>query len=437
MGSGSIVMLLTLASGWWFMQRHVLRPIANLAQASERLATGDLATRTTIDGDDELALLGRSFNHMAENLDQSLQTEKKKERFLQSLIDAIPDGIRVIGPDFRVIMANTAFCRMHGRQQEEVRGQPCYTASHARIDPCPETLEVCPLQQVRQCNRSVKTVARHTRADGSPIDVEVFASPLTMVQGDQELACIVESVRDLQHDIRYSQELKLSEVGRLATGVAHEIHNPLAAIRIALQASLRALKQGAPSFEEVSNYLKLVDGEIDHCVEVTERLLKLGGGSGRPQLVHLNSAVRDMLSLTRWEAIEKGVQIDERLDVSDPRVLATESDMRIVVLNLVQNALHAMPEGGILTVSTTCRDGKVELEVADTGVGIPLEDRSRIFMPFFSRRADGVQGTGLGLSICKSAVEASGGCISVVSAVGSGSRFTVTLPDAGVTRQSA
>lgn len=436
-GLGGIVTLLTLASGWWFMQRHVLTPVADLARASERLASGDLAARTAITGKDELALLGRSFNQMAEHLQQTVENEKNKERFLQSLIDAIPDGIRVIAPDHRVLMANEAFCRMHGKDMEQVRLQPCYVASHARTEPCPSTLQICPLQQLATSGHSVKTVARHICADGTPLDVETFASPLTIYEGGKKLACIVESVRDLDQDIRYSQEMKLSEVGRLATGVAHEIYNPLASIRIALQGSLRALQNGTPNLNEVHNYLQLVDGEIDHCVDVTERLLKLGSGFSRPQLVVLNTIVRDTLSLIRWEAAQKGVEIVEQLDASEPRVIISESDMRIVVLNLTQNALHAMPEGGKLTVSTVCRNGMIELTVTDTGVGIALEDRNRIFMPFFSRRADGVQGTGLGLSICKNVVEGIGGSISVQSEVGHGSQFKVTMPDANSVGKTA
>lgn len=101
----------------------------------------------------------------------------------------------------------------------------------------------------------------------------------------------------------------------------------------------------------------------------------------------------------------------------------------MVVLNLVQNAFHAMGAGGRLTLTTERADGRILLSVEDTGVGIADNDRRRIFDPFFSRRADGVRGTGLGLAISRASVERDGGTIGVSSELGKGSIFTVSYPD--------
>jgi signal transduction histidine kinase len=112
------------------------------------------------------------------------------------------------------------------------------------------------------------------------------------------------------------------------------------------------------------------------------------------------------------------------------RILATDSDLRMVALNLAQNACHAMPRGGALTVRCTRDQNHVRVVFEDTGVGIDPRDQLRIFEPFFSRRADGVRGTGLGLSITKSIVENHRGTISVSSEPGQGSRIAVAFPDA-------
>jgi signal transduction histidine kinase len=111
-------------------------------------------------------------------------------------------------------------------------------------------------------------------------------------------------------------------------------------------------------------------------------------------------------------------------------VLASDSELRMVVLNLVQNALHAMPDGGELRVETLQQDDKVEIIFTDTGVGIQPADAAHIFEPFFSRRADSERGTGLGLSICQSIIQNYGGRIHFESQPGRGSRFVVELPDA-------
>jgi signal transduction histidine kinase len=115
--------------------------------------------------------------------------------------------------------------------------------------------------------------------------------------------------------------------------------------------------------------------------------------------------------------------------MAQPRVLASESDLRMTVLNLIQNAFHAMPQGGRLTLITKRLEGRINIVVSDTGAGIAPQDLAQIFHPFFSRRADGKHGTGLGLSISRANVERDGGNISVNSELGKGSTFTVSYPD--------
>lgn len=430
--SGIVVLLVTLGSGGWFMQRKVLAPIQRIDAASRRLAAGDLDARVEALSNDELGRLAASFNAMASSVETSLAALQQKEAFLQALIDAIPDGIRVIDADYTVRLANDAFLSMHGVGRDETIGHKCHAASHRRHEPCPASLETCPLQEITASGRALRSVTHHVRGpDGRPINVEVFAAPLLTRDGDRISTWIVEAIRDLDADIRYSHEQRLSEVGRLATGVAHEIYNPLAAIRIALQGATRSIAHGAADMKEMADYLAMVDTEIDRCVEVTERLLKLGTPPGKRQLVDVNQTLRETLQLLAWEAANARVTVVEALAPEAPRVLVSDSDLRMVALNLIQNAFHAMPEGGRLQVGTTLREGRVIMTFADTGIGIAPESRRRIFDPFFSRRADGKRGTGLGLAICKGLIEGYGGTIAVDSDVGRGSCFTATLPEAG------
>jgi len=148
-------------------------------------------------------------------------------------------------------------------------------------------------------------------------------------------------------------------------------------------------------------------------------------------VVALNPAVADTLALLEFDARSRGITQDIDLAPGEPRVLADDSDLRMVVLNLVQNAHHAMPGGGRLQMRTRVDGGSAIIEVADDGRGIADSDRERIFDPFFSQRADGEGGTGLGLTICKSIVENYGGRIAVASTPGRGATFRVTLPLAG------
>lgn len=430
MGSGGIVVLITLAGGWWFMQRYVLRPVHQLAQASHALAAGHLDTRTQLRGADELAQLGATFNRMADALQQSLNEIREKQVFLQGLVDAIPDGVRVLDRDYRIVLANRAYREQQGLTHTDPVGAYCYASSHHRSEPCAPTLVTCPLYEIQREPQPVKTVHRHLRADGTPHDFEVFASPLRIERNGKTRLLVVESIRDLSEDVRFSHEQKLSELGRLAAGVAHEIHNPLTSIRLTLDSVTRAAAQGEVDQDKTRRCLELVERETQRCLDVTERLLKLSMFAGeQPQPVAVNPAISETLSLLQEEAIRCGITINQALDPSAPRILANESDIRMVALNLAQNALHAMPHGGRLNIVTRRHQGRIEIRFEDTGVGIAPAYKAHIFDPFFSRRADQAKGTGLGLAISRAIVERYGGTIEVDSVPGEGTMFTIRFDD--------
>ncbi|MBL8458241.1 MAG: hypothetical protein JNM92_02645, partial [Zoogloea sp.] len=239
-----------------------------------------------------------------------------------------------------------------------------------------------------------------------------------------------EAIRSLDDQVRFSQEQRLSAVGLLANGVAHEIHNPLASIRLALQSSLRGLRDGSMGVADVTEYLELVDQEIDRCALITQRLMTLSHPPGGTRPVLLRTAVEDVVALLAEEARTAGVTVNCVLQPADARVLSDEADLRQVVLNLLQNAFHAMPDGGTLEIGLAQEAESFHFSVRDEGVGIPVEEQGLIFMPFFSRRADGRRGSGLGLAICKAILERHGGRIAVESQPGQGSTFHVFLRNA-------
>ena len=436
MGSGALVVLITLIGGWWFMRRFVLQPVQQLCTTSRAMSEGQLDARVHLPATDELGELGRTFNVMGERLERSMRKLREQDVFLQGVVDAIPDGIRVIDDQFAIVLSNQAYRQQLGLTREEESARPCYLSSHQRYEPCPPTLVTCPLHEILENGGPVKVLDQFIRSDGRPLSVEVVAASLQIPSGDGSRTLVVESVRDLEQHIRFSQEQRLSELGRLAAGVAHEIHNPLTSIRLAMDSMVKAGKQADGDLSNAWDYLEIIDSQIDQCISITERLLKMSMSPGQSQVVDMNAAVGEVLSLVAWEAENKRVSIEQKLDPGKPRVIATESEFRTVVLNLIQNAFHAMPDGGRLDICTHKNNGKVILVVGDTGVGILPEDRPHIFEPFFSRRADGVNGTGLGLSILQAVVDHYGGRIEVESQYGQGSRFSVLFPDADNWREA-
>lgn len=427
-GSGAVVLLGLVLATWIALRRSVLRPVATLTAASRALAAGDLSVRVRAPEADEIGDLARTFDAMADRLERSLEAVREREGLIQAVLDAVPDGIRVIDADHRVIRANRAFCEQVGRPLDEVVGRPCWAVSHGRGDPCISTLTTCPLVELRTPGATVKFNDRHRRGDAGEIAVEVAAAALRLPGPGEPRLAVVEAIRDLEALAQVSHQQKLAEIDRLATGVAHEIRNPLASIRLGLRAASSALESGEAV--EASAAMRLIDPEIERCIGITTNLLKLSTPpNDRLDLVALDEVVRDVISLLVYEAGVDGVRIDLDL-VENLRVIASDSEMRMVIINLAQNGLHAMPQGGVLAVTARRDAGFAVVEVADDGVGIRPEDLERIFLPFWSRRADGVHGTGLGLAICRSIVWRSGGTLTVSSELGKGSRFTLRLPDA-------
>jgi signal transduction histidine kinase len=427
--AGIGVLALIMAVLWRSLNRQVLAPVARLTEASAAIEAGRLDRRVQLAGDDELAQLGSRFDRMADQLEAQMALVRAHEAYLQQVLDGLPDGVRVIRvSDMRVVLANRAFCRQVGRPAEETVGSPCFRA-HNRTEPCVPTMVICPLHELKQVGATLKSGHRHVRADGTPFPAEIHAILVELDSGGRKERYIVESVRDLGQAVRISHEQRLSELGLLAAGIAHEIHNPLGSVRLGVQGLAREIRNASIAPEQIVDYMVLIDQEIDNCIAVTRRLLLLARPPAHSlQLVVLNDALTDTLRLLEFDA--QTHKIAQRLDVpaSQLRVLADEAEIRMILLNLIQNAHHAMPKGGTLTARLSEADGKAIIEIADTGIGMSAEQVERIFDPFFSRRADGVAGTGLGLTIVKNFVERMGGDIEVDSAPGAGSTFRLRLP---------
>lgn len=438
-GAGFICLLGALGATWLAIRRFVLRPVRALSDASIALAGGDLAARVRFGASgareaDEILLLGQSFDRMADELDKTIIRLSEREVFQQALIDGIPDGIRVINEEFSVVAANKEYCRAVGMTLQEVLAVPCYRSSHGRSERCVPTMVVCPLEALSG-SENVQDVVKcsHIQIDHQKdrsYPVEVIASRLEVEIGERSRFYVVESIRDLSRQAKVSQEQRLAEIGQLAVGVAHEIRNPLASVGLGLKAISRSL-EGCGQASEIMEYMEAVNTSVAECIVVTDRLLHLSRlPTDKGQLLTVRVVVTDIVELLRYEALSRNVKVE--IDIPEQlRIVASDGEMRMVVLNLMQNAFHAMPDGGSLTVrAREKQNGHIEIAFIDTGGGISAEHMTKIFYPFWSWRADGSTGSGLGLPISKATVERWFGEISLSSKLGEGSTFILDFPPA-------
>ncbi len=224
------------------------------------------------------------------------------------------------------------------------------------------------------------------------------------------------------------QSARMAAVGQMAAGIAHELNNPLTTISGFVEMALENL----PGDDPLSEDLRTVLSESRRARDVVRRLLNFARQTENLRsLKDLNQLVREVVLLIQHQAQNDGIHIQTELAEGLPFIAIDPNQIKQVCLNLVQNALQAMPEGGYLFFITgqrrhQKREGLV-LAIRDTGNGIPSENLERIFDPFFTTRPIG-EGTGLGLSVSYGIVTEHGGFVDVESAVGRGSCFTVWLP---------
>ena len=233
-------------------------------------------------------------------------------------------------------------------------------------------------------------------------------------------------------EAQLAHSARLVSLGRMAAGVAHEINNPLAAIGelAGLMEDLidDQFLRSVPHAALFQDNVRKIQTHVDRTRDITHRLL---GFARRMEphhdSVNVNDVAREALTFIEREASFRQVELVRELDPDLPIITSDRAQLQQVVLNLLNNALDAVSEGGRIVVSSRPADDGVEVAVADNGTGIPEELHDRIFDPFFTTKAPG-EGSGLGLSICHTIMKGLGGTLSFSSALGRGTTFRVRLP---------
>jgi len=234
-------------------------------------------------------------------------------------------------------------------------------------------------------------------------------------------------------DDQMIQSQKLAAIGQLSAGIAHEINNPLAIIGEEAGWMQDLLKRETmsqlPEMAEIQDSLREIVVQAGRCKEITHKLLSFARKMDSTiRDVDVNALVDDVVGMREREATLDNIQIVKDLAQDLPIIHSEPSLLRQVLLNLVNNAIDALPKGGTITVQTAKGEaGGLSFSVADNGIGIPKENLEKIFDPFFTTKLPG-KGTGLGLSICHGIIQKLGGTVSVTSQPGQGTAFLVQLP---------
>lgn len=356
---------------------------------------------------------------------------RNKKNELQAIFDSVNDGVIVFDHNGSIQHLNHVCPEFFSA--EVLVGGDCRTVFHPEVALSPLT---CPVELALRGER-VETSMVSAREGHTTRYIDITANPIKDELGEKTRALVF--LRDVTlkrvHEMQLIQTEKMSSIGVLATGVAHEINNPLTSVAGYAEALLRRFRDepslaGDIRLDVFPKYLEVIVREAHHCKGIIGGLLNFGRKSdGLNYTINLNSLLLEILELIKHQPNYGEMEVDARLMENIPAILGDPSALRQVFMNLIINACQAIKDGGRVEISTTYsgKDQTVFVQVCDTGCGIAHNVIDRIWDPFFTTKEVG-KGIGLGLALSYNIVKRHGGEIGVKSAVGVGSQFTVKLP---------
>ncbi|MEX0702980.1 MAG: ATP-binding protein [Planctomycetales bacterium] len=340
------------------------------------------------------------------------------------VFESSPAGMIIADAQGRMAMVNAAVERLFSYERGELLGQPIellvperyrdrHPADRARYMDRPE---VRPMG-----GAGVELFGR--RKDGSDLPVDISLHPLRTTEGMCVLANIVditERKRAAEEERRREAMERLAVLGQLAGGVAHEIRNPLGVIKNSVY-YLQMFRDGLAT--DARDCIDDIERELHSAERIVSELLDYARDPKRHAVRFVAQDVIDR-AIAKSE-VPANVRLERVAEAAGAIVLADPDQIERVLLNLIRNAVQAMPVGGTLAVRSTIRDGKLVAEVADTGPGLAPDEQARIFEPLYTKKAKGI---GLGLPVSKRYAERNGGKLEVESVPGQGATFRLTLP---------
>lgn len=350
--------------------------------------------------------------------------QKEAEKALrdsQANYSAIVDGfdgyIYIYSEDYDIEFMNELFIKRIGY---DAVGQKCSQALEHMGDICPWC------KQDMALGNEIVRLETHNQADDRWY--YIINTPINNPDKSKSRMVIIQDITEKkENETRLIMSERLSALGHMASGIAHEINNPLATISACAEGLLNRMKKGKSDPEVLENYLKIINEEVLRCKNITTSMLSLVRETTYEKKdVDINDVLDKTLELIGFQGRFKKVDVITNYE-GKPVIHGSEGALKQVFLSIIMNALDAMDNEGTLTLETGMDDREAVITIKDTGHGISFEDINRIFDPFFTTKIE-KGGTGLGLSIANKIIAENYGKIQVVSEHGNGTTFSITLP---------
>jgi two-component system sensor histidine kinase AtoS len=410
-----------------FFARRITRPISGLVKTTILAAQGDLEQVIDIHTRDEIEELGKNFNHMIQQirlhrnaLENRLLEITSLKAYTDNILSSMTNGLITIDLEGKVITLNETAEQILGKGRNEMVGSPLE-----------ETLgDDLPLyRMMSETLRHGKGIF-HSEMELKKEEAELWLTASTSLLTDGEgkkigALCIFQDITEIKAlEEKLRQADRLTALGTLSAGLAHEIKNPLSAIKTFVQ--LLPKKFESPSFMEKFNIT--VPREIDRINLLVEDLLELTRRRIRPMVnLDVNLLILQVIDLHGEEMAKRQILFEDHLDRTIPQIQGDSEKLYRAFSNMVINSIQAMPNGGRLVISSGPDQvsSMVKINFRDTGVGMDEETTKNLFNPFFTTKE---KGAGLGMALSQKIIEDHRGTIEVISEKGVGTAFVIYLP---------
>lgn len=428
----SLTVMLVIMSAY-SLSNSIVRPLLSLTEGTKEMIRGNMSAQVAVSSHDEVGVLADSFNTMVEELNsrrrrlmqtlQALRHSRKeiiRERnFKDTVFENIETGILTFDHNRTVTSVNSPACTILAIERPE--GD-------------------CDWQQLLADWPELGNVlggwfAAHEIADTDPLRMYVpveragrkltYRLVLFSLRFRQQSGWLL-TIEDLTERVDMRQQMarmdRLASLGRMSAGIAHEVRNPLTGVSLLLDELHDRLLGQEPDQQLIRRAL----GEIERLEGLVNEMLRFATMPA-PQLAHgsVMDVIEDSLFLVRKQCQHCGIKIVEQISPRLPSIMMDADRLKQVFLNLFNNSIDAMPDGGELLVGADVIDGLIRVRIKDSGIGISAERIPLVFEPFYTSKG---QGTGLGLAICYNIISDHGGDIDIESAPGEGTLINLQLP---------
>ncbi|HAK44325.1 MAG TPA: hypothetical protein DCO79_00150 [Spirochaeta sp.] len=412
----------------FYFSRNITKPISSLLYAMEGIRGGDYKVKVDYKSGSEVGELFRGFNDMAWQIDQN---KKSMENFIheitflkdynEKIIYSLRAGILVVDNDLSIEKVNSFFLELFQCDAALLLNEKISNISI-------EVIDKAVLGKIEDVILGrIDSWSKIKRTEGFVFEIKLYLLFTNAQVGERKCVLEIDDVgQKYELEEKIFQAEKLASLSMLSAGVSHEINNPLSSILTNVQNLL-----DEDNDDETRTALSWIEQETRRIAKIVSDLLNFSAAEqGESEGSEVNTVISDVLKLINYGLVkEKRIDLSSDFQENLPFVVISRSELKQVVINLVQNSIYAIADMGKILVTTRLSDdySMIHVQIIDSGVGMDEETMQHVFDPFFTTRTNG-KGTGLGLSIVYGIISKYSGTIDVKSTVGSGTTILLSLP---------